>query len=422
MPARARAGCVRLVCWVMAFSDLYGHRHAFTFATSTMPEQRKHQFTASLRKEGKQALLLLTGYITPDNENASARIAEQLATLKDGDELTVLIRNLYGGDTDEGMTIYHDLLVHKPKVKVDGVVASMGVPIMLAGVDIEVSAHSKFMMHRPTGGVVGDFDDMRERAGRNENTYNELAEVMATRTGMTAEQVKETLMPKGKDVWLTPAKMVELKLADRVTKGSLLRSTVAMKDLRKMDQPEDILGKFNACLVEEEIDVNQTTTMNKELLKAVGLPDTATQEQYDAAIAERIRTGDAAIAKLDEVQKDQAKVQEQELEALLDGAVKANAMTAATRDALKDQAKGGNTAVVLATAKAMVGELKPHKSLADTLRGGADSAAARKQADRADWSYKDWASRDPKGLAEMKEKDNASFVELRDAHKKNLKG
>lgn len=387
-----------------------------------MAEERKHQFTATLRKENAQALLLLTGYIFPENENASARIAEQLALLDEGDQLTVLIRNLYGGDTDEGMTIYHDLLTYKPKVKVDGVVASMGVPIMLAGIDIEVSSHSKAMMHRPTGGVGGDFEDMRERANRNEAVYNEMADILAARTGMTVQEVKDMLMPKGKDVWLSPAKMVDLKLADRITKGSLLRSTVAMKDLRKTDRPEDILGKFAACLEEEETetDVNQTTTMNKELLKALGLPDTATQEQYDAAVAERIRKGDAAVAQLDQVMKDQAAAQERELEELLDGAVKNNAMTAATRDALKAQAKG-NVAVVLSTAKAVVGELKPHRSIADGLRNGSDTAAAKRAADRAGWDYRRWATEDPQGLAEMRDKDKAAFDALKEAHVKAVR-
>jgi ATP-dependent Clp protease, protease subunit len=406
----------------MANGDLYGLPCASTFALVKMPQQeKKHAFVASLRKDAGAALLVLTGYIFPENENASARIAEQLALLDEGDQLTVLIRNLYGGDTDEGMTIYHDLVAYKPKVKVDGVVASMGVPIMLAGTEIEVSSHSKAMMHRPTGGVGGDFEDMRERANRNEAVYNELADIMAARTGMTADEVKATLMPKGKDVWLSPTKMVELKLADRVTKGSLLRSTVAMKDLRKLEQPEDILGKFMACLEEEELNVNQTETMNKELLKSLGLPDTATQEQYDAALAERIKQGDTAAAKLEQLEKDQAALQEAELDQLLADAVKANAMTAVTRDALKAQAKG-NVAVVLATAKAMVGELKPHKSLADGLRSGADSATAKKLAEREGWSYKDWASKDPKGLAIMQQKDRASFEALRTAHVQSLKG
>lgn len=386
-----------------------------------MPQTKQHQFTAAAQREGKSVLLVLTGYIWPESDNASAMIAQQLAQLQEGDQLTVLIRNLYGGDTDEGLSIYHDLVAYKPRVKVDGVVASMGVPIMLAGTDIEVSSHSKGMMHRPIGGCSGDFEDMRQRADRNEQVYNELADIMAARTGMTADEVKAMLMPKGKDVWMSPAKMVELKLADRVVKGSLLRSTVAMKELKAAKRPEDILGKFEACLEEDEVpNEKQLDTMNKELLKALGLPDTATQEQYDAAVAERIRKGDSAVAELDQIRKDQAAAQETELASLLDKAVASNRLAKPKADALRDKAKG-NVAVVLETVKELVDGLSAHQSATGQLRTGADTAAARKAAERESWDYKRWANEDPVGLAEMKASDRAAFDALKDAHVKALR-
>jgi ATP-dependent protease ClpP protease subunit len=392
-----------------------------TFALVKMPHTQKHQFVAAATRQGTEVVLVLSGYIWPDNSNASAAIAAQLATLQEGDQLTVMVRNLYGGDTDEGMTIYHDLLTYKPKVKVDGVVASMGFAIMLAGTEIEISSHSKGMMHRPTGGCIGDFEDMRERADRNEQIYNELADLIAARTGMTADLVKATLMPKGKDVWLTPAKMVEMKLADRVTTGSLLRSTVAMKDLRKLTDADDILGKFQACLDEDELPTSQTEApMNKELLKTLGLPESATQEQYDAAVAERIKKGDAASVRLADVERDQAAAQEKELDELLDNGVKSNVLTIARRDELKAQAKG-NVAVVLPIVKSLVQDMQPHRSATEQIRGTPDSATAKKMADRAEWDYKQWAEKDPTGLAQMQQKDNAAFEALKKAYVDNLR-
>lgn len=379
-----------------------------------MPQQPRYPFTAQATRQGKVVQLMLSGYIWPDNSNASGAIAAELAALQPGDELEVLIRNLYGGDTDEGLTIYHDLAALKPRVKVDGVVASMGFVIMLAGSEVEVSSHSKAMMHRATGVAVGDYEDMRQRADQNEALQKELATLIGTKAGMTPDDVLAKLMPRGKDVWLTPKALVEMGLATRVTQGSLLRGTVAVKELRKEHDPERILERFAACLEEEvatkENDANQSDTMNKEIMKALGLAEGCTQEQYDSAVAESLRKGQDAVAKLDQIQKDQAAAQERELNELLEGAVKANSMTAATRDVLKEQAKNGNVAVVLASARAMVGELKPHQSAAQQLRGAAQqSAGGAAGEDRSGWDYKTWAQKDPKGLAKMPEADRAAL-------------
>jgi len=383
-----------------------------------MPTERKHQFTAKATRNDRDVVLMLSGEIWPENENASSVIAAELATLQEGDQLTVFIRNLYGGDTDEGITIYHDLVALKPKVKVDGVCASMGFAIMLAGEEIEVSSHSKFMMHRPTGFCMGDFEDFRQKAERNEAVYNELAEVIATRSGMTVDEVKNTLMPKGEDVWLTPQKMVEMKLATRITKGSLLRGTVALKDLRKLRDADDILDRFAACLAEEEVVITDTNTdtMNKELLKKLGLAENATQEQYDAAVAERISKGDEALARITELQTAETTRVEGELKELLEGAVKDNRMTAVLRDELLNDAKGGNAALVLKTARSMVASMKPHKAITDVVR----NSTAKGEGGTA-LTYGELMKSNPKELERLQREEPDTFKALKEAHVATLR-
>lgn len=384
-----------------------------------MPTERKHQFTAKATRNESDVVLMLSGEIWPENENASSVIASELATLQEGDQLTVFIRNLYGGDTDEGITIYHDLLAYKPKVKVDGVCASMGFAIMLAGEEIEVSSHSKFMMHRPTGVCMGDFEDFRQKAERNEAVYNELADVIATRTGMSAEVVKAKLMPKGEDVWLTPQQMVEMKLADRITRGSLLRGTVALRDLRKLRKPEEILDRFAACLTEEEVRTNEdhNNTMNKELLKKLGLPETATQEQYDAAVAARIERGDAAVAQVESLQQAEAARTEAELKELLEGAVKENRMTAAMRDDLLKDAKESSAAVVLKTARSFIAAMKPHKPITEVVRNG---GSAKSEGGTA-LSYGELMRSNPKELERLRKEEPDTFEALKEAHVATLR-
>lgn len=377
-----------------------------------MPKAReyRHPFHVHVQRDTAHtgAVLVLTGYIWPDNSNASAVIAEQLAHIK-GEELTVFIRNLYGGDTDEGMTIYHDLKALRPKVKIDGVCASMGSVIALAGEHIQMSKHSKWMSHRPQGGTHGDFEDMRERADRNEAIYKEVSAVYAERLGVTSDEAAALLMPKHKEVWLSAAKAKEMGLVDEVTDGSLLSGTVALKELRKEHDPESILDRFHMVSGTTDTDTNEDP-MNKELAKKLGLAETATEQEVATALDAVLKERDTAVARLGTMEKAEAERDEAELKELLEEAVKSDTMTVAKRDEVLALAKD-NMAMGLKMARTMVSGMKPHQPLSQQLNR--DSAAAKKLAAREDWDYDRWATEDPVGLAALKSKDKAAFEQLR---------
>lgn len=375
-------------------------------------EARQHRFKAAAQREGDQFTLILGGLIWPDNENASAQIAQQLMQLQEGDKLTVILRNLYGGDCDEGMSIYHDLVAHKPRVVVDGVVASMGTVIMLAGEQVECTEHSKGMTHRPTGHTSGDFEDMRDRADQNEAIYKEAGAIYAARMGKPIQEVMDLLMPKGRDMWWSAKQMKEMGLVQQVTKGSALRSTVAMRDLRKERDPSAILSRFAACLSEDEVQLTDDQTNMKETAKKLGLPETASEAEVNAAIDKLMREKDKAVADLSTLQDAEAKRQEDELKGILDDAVKGNRMTASDRDQMMNDAKG-NLAGVLSAARVMVKGMKPHVDASRLIRNGADQAAGG-QDKYAGYSYKDYLEKAPEALAAMKRNDMASFTKLKE--------
>ncbi|MEO8589416.1 MAG: ATP-dependent Clp protease proteolytic subunit [Flavobacteriales bacterium] len=378
-------------------------------------------FSAAAKREGRGLTLVLSGYIWTDNSNASAKIAEALLSMEEGDDLTVLLRNLYGGDTDESLTIYHDLKGRKPKMKIDGAVCSSATFIMLAGDgDIEASEHSKGMTHRPEGGASGDFEDMRSRADQNEAVYNEIAAIYAERTGLTPDECKALFMPKGKDVWFTAAKMKELGLVDVITKGSLLTGTVAVKELRKERDPQNILERFAACLAEDEVPTNDPKqSPMKETAKKLGLPETATEAEINAALDTRLTKGDSAAARVLELEGVENTRMETEFKELVEGAVKSNAITAAKRDELIAKSKG-NVAVSLDLVKGLIEGLKPHAPVSAQL-GAKDAAAVAKEADRAAWSYQEYMMKDPKALEKMRNQDSAAFTKLKQAHVEYLK-
>jgi ATP-dependent protease ClpP protease subunit len=263
---------------------------------------KKHTFNITAQRAGKTLRLVLSGYIYPGAERtSSASVCDALNEMEEGDELEVHIRNLYGGSVVEGLTIYHDLKALKPVMKIDGVAASMGAIIPLAGKRIEISRHSKMMLHRVSAGAYGDPDQMEEQVKQAREWETELVGIIAERTGMKEEEVRKTYMNTGKDIWLTAEQAKKAKLADEVVKGSLLRS-VPEKDLEKAKEPEDILEAFAAVLsTEEEETENQPS--NNFIMKFFGKKSSAiealkgmkaedfTPEQINAATAEITSNG-----------------------------------------------------------------------------------------------------------------------------------
>jgi len=207
---------------------------------------RKNAFTVSAKRTGNKVRLTLSGYIYPGSERTSAAsIAEQLDAMKDGDELTVLIRNCNGGSVPEGMTIYHDLVDLEPTVLVDGVAASMGAIIALAGKTIKMSRHSKMMLHRVSMGAEGDPDQVAEAAKQALQYENELVSIVAHRTGKSETKTR-ALYFNGHDVWLDADACLKAGLVDEVVKGSL-RKEIPNRELKKQD-PAGVVAVFEAAM------------------------------------------------------------------------------------------------------------------------------------------------------------------------------
>ncbi|HRF80169.1 MAG TPA: ATP-dependent Clp protease proteolytic subunit, partial [Flavobacteriales bacterium] len=294
----------------------------------------------------------------------------------------------------------------------DGVVASMGTVILLAGHRIECTDHSKLMTHRPTGRAQGDFQDMRDRADQNEAIYKEVGAIYAASMGKPIQEVMDMLMPKGRDMWWTAKQAKEMGLVQEVTKGSALRGTVAVRELRKVRDPNEILSRFAACLQEDEVELDTNNTTMKETAKKLGLPETATEAEVNAALDKLMAEKNTAVADLTKFKEAAEKQQEEDLKAILDEAVKGNSMTVAERDQMLSSAKG-NVMAVLNTARVLVKGLKPHVDASAMLRKGADQAAGGEDSKYAGWSYKDYLDKDPIALGKLRSKDAAAFTKLK---------
>lgn len=165
---------------------------------------------------------------------SAKQFAQELKALGDIKHIDLRIHSP-GGDVFEGLAIYNLLKNHPAKVTthIDGLAASMGSVIAMAGDIINMPENAMMMIHKPWGIQGGDADDMRK--------YAELMDKLETsmigayrRTGLSDDELKALLK---QETWYTGAEAVAAGFADNVTQAveaaALLKSTPEYENMPK---------------------------------------------------------------------------------------------------------------------------------------------------------------------------------------------
>ncbi|WP_444958096.1 ClpP-like prohead protease/major capsid protein fusion protein [Microbulbifer sp. ZKSA002] len=177
-----------------------------------MPNKSWYSITAAANTS--EADIYLYDYIGYWDMTAKD-FARDLKALGDVSKINLHI-NCPGGDVFDGTAIYNLLKDHKAEVEtwIEGIAASMGSVIALAGDTVHIAENAYYMVHNPSAGVRGD-----ERA--LEKTKSLLAKVKATmkslyssRTGMSDEDISQVM---DDETWYTGTEAVEAGFATDTT-------------------------------------------------------------------------------------------------------------------------------------------------------------------------------------------------------------
>ncbi|HEY9354600.1 MAG TPA: head maturation protease, ClpP-related [Nocardioides sp.] len=130
-------------------------------------------------------------------------------------EQIVLHLNTPGGDAMEGVAIANVLRAHKARVvvRVDGMAASAGSVIAMAGDEVVMGLGSQLMIHDAWGVCVGDASEVAAFGRRLDATSNSIASTYAAKAGGTTEEWRDVMRS---EAWYTPEEAVAAGLADRV--------------------------------------------------------------------------------------------------------------------------------------------------------------------------------------------------------------
>ena len=181
-------------------------------------DMNKPNYTLFVNRAEKVAEILVYGYIGDDEGVLAKEFIKELREVeKDYKQINIHI-NSGGGSVYEGFAIFNAIKNSTANIDtyIDGMAASMGSVIALAGRKCYMSNVAQMMTHRATGFVYGDADQMRQNADVLEKLEASMVDIYAKKTGLSVDAAKAKYMSTGVDRWMTAQEALADKLIDGI--------------------------------------------------------------------------------------------------------------------------------------------------------------------------------------------------------------
>jgi ATP-dependent protease ClpP protease subunit len=186
-------------------------------------DRARSWFFIQAKAASDQADVLIYDYIGWGGVKAADFARElQALTVK-----TINVRiNTPGGDVFDGLAIFNSLKGHGATihVQIDGIAASIGSIIAMAGQTVTMGESAFLMIHNPWALAIGNAADMREMALKLDKIGGSLAGIYATRQGITKDQAQAWM---DAETWFTAEEAKAAGLAD-VVQGAPSQAAAAI--------------------------------------------------------------------------------------------------------------------------------------------------------------------------------------------------
>lgn len=232
-----------------------------------------------INKGNRVAEILFYGYIGFWGTNSSKNLSVQLRDLDKQNDTIIIRMNSGGGSVVEAAAIYNTIKSLKAEtvIIVEGIAASAASFILLAADKVQMGKASRIMLHKFSGSAFGNSDDLRETANMMDDWENDWIDIYAEKMKLSSEDVKTKYFQRGKDVWIGAKDAKKLNLINEIIDGVVKEEPTDVDNLSPAYAEASYQNKIQ--------NKNQNTdSMNKETLAAMGLPENATQEQIDARL------------------------------------------------------------------------------------------------------------------------------------------
>lgn len=262
-----------------------------------------------LIKESNKAILYIYGRVGGDYLNV-----ENISYLLDDinkDNYSQIDIHLHtsGGSVIEGNIIYNFLKSFKGTVDIyiDGIAASMGAIIMLAGTKVHLCENGFIMIHSPSGWAEGTAKDFISAAKLLTGMEKNFKTKLIAKTGKSNEEVATWF--DGTDHWFTPEEALAMGLIDTIYEA---QADIITKEEAQTMGVNALYERFAAQtqITKDLITNNKINLMNKKELITryglVGVTEQSTDQEVYAALDKKQQ--EKETAQLNEINKTKESV------------------------------------------------------------------------------------------------------------------
>jgi ATP-dependent Clp protease protease subunit len=392
------------------------------------------EFKVKADEKAKYGELVISGYISSYNKNAANQIIESFQALEAKYvNITVILRNCYGGDVYEGIPSFNAIKDSEKTIttQVEGLAASMGAVLFLAGKKRVMTSMSRLMIHQVSGGGYGSAKKLKETATEIEKLNDDLAGQIAEMSGKTKEYVVKNWMKDGEDKYFTGAEAKTAGLATEVAKGKTTKKNEIPQNVLESGDVHEIAMFYNS-LNTDNSNENNDLTKNKKMEKlpffiaalvasGADIKEDATEQEVLASFQASLAENKTLTLANEKLEKDlgEVKTANEAIETAADKVTVENAIASGklkegqrefAMNGLKNDRKG---------TTAFLNSLEGRKSFTNQLRnGGTPPAGGGGDAPK---TYGEMMKSDQKGLEKMQKEDPEGFKAFKAAYIETLK-
>lgn len=275
--------------------------------------------------------------------------------------------NSVGGEVSAGIAIFNAIRAARANVTIyiDCMAASTASFIAGCGRKVKMGRYARIMLHRPTGGVYGNADELKDYIDQLQKIEDTLCDIYSNRTGMSVEDIRSKYMD-GKDHWLSADEALKLGFVDEIFDDA---RNVSFEDCKDASQRCE---KYTACYITDVLQKKENQ-MFETLKKLPAFSDCADE----AAVLARFNDIEAkarmydALKKENDTLKGQVKDYKDKEDKAKQDAVKAE-VDAAILDGRIDETKRGAYEAMLMSdqaesAREILNSLKPARRASSVI-------------------------------------------------------
>lgn len=189
-----------------------------------------------------------------DEEAVSAKqfVDELTALPKEISTVRVHVNSL-GGDMFDGLAIANTLRDQRGKGRTieticEGVAASAGSLVMMAGAPIRMGDNATMMIHDPYGFVIGNAAELRKNADLFDSFRDQLVTTYMWNATVSAEEIVAMMAA---ETWLSADQAIEKGLATEKVEGLKAVASLDSRSLAKLKVPDQYRARVDALLKRE---------------------------------------------------------------------------------------------------------------------------------------------------------------------------